>query len=85
MIGRFQHEQGQYDVAVRTLELALRLTDPALRGGHAVALTMCLIDAGQYRKALSAFRAAARDQADFFTLASEFILWLVSDFMHQRF
>jgi len=62
MIGRFQHEQGQYDVAVRTLVLALRLTDPALRGGHAVALTMCLLDAGRYREARTAFRAAARDQ-----------------------
>jgi tetratricopeptide (TPR) repeat protein len=78
MIGSFQHEQGQYDLAVRTLELALRLTDPALRGGHAVALTMCLLDAGQYREARSAFLAAARDQEDFFTLASEFIIWLVS-------
>jgi hypothetical protein len=34
MIGRFQHYQGNYTAAVRTLVLALRLTDPALSGGY---------------------------------------------------
>lgn len=62
MIGRFQHHQGEMDVAARTLLLALRLTDPALRGGHAVALTMCLLDAKRYSEAQRAFRAAARDK-----------------------
>ena len=31
------------------------------RGGHAVALTMCLLDAERYAEAAVAFRAAARD------------------------
>ena len=61
MIGRFQHHQGQVDLGARTLLLALRLTDPALRGGHAVALTMCLLDAKNYSEAQKAFRSAARD------------------------
>ena len=61
MIGRFQHYQGNYSQAARTLRLAFRLTDPALRGGHAVALTMCLLDAERYAEAAVAFRAAARD------------------------
>jgi tetratricopeptide (TPR) repeat protein len=62
MIGRFQHHQGNYSQAVRTLVLALRLTDPVLRGGHAVALTMCLLDARRYADAEIAFRGAARDE-----------------------